>query len=251
MGLFLPLLLLAGGGGIAYAASKKKSAAAPAGTSAAPVTPAVQAQAAQQLRGVAPAGATAPPTPQVVIPPGTPTMQNPTTGAILNPASAAANAIANLLQPAPTQQNGAPATQPPLPVVPPQSSLPIGQPATVATTGTGNDGALRVRATASTTGTVIPGGEPANGGGFDHGQTVQITGPLIAGFSPVTGQGRQGGTLTGYAWGGYLKGAGIAEQAAAQAGSAVNGEMYQGPSEFSVDFGADRKGGTSRIAGRG
>ena len=97
--------------------------------------------------------------------------------------------------------------------MPPQASLPVGSPAAVNTSGTGNSGALRVRTAPNTTAPVVAGGEPANGGGFEHGATVQITGPLVAGFSPVSGAGRLGGTLTGFAWGGYLQGQ-----------SAVNGD---------------------------
>lgn len=203
MGFFLPVLVIGAGALLyKYLADEKK-----VNTSSA------------ALRGVAPAGATtgpqagpgpslaspaAPPPNAPPIPPGTPAIVNPNGGGLLDPRSPAANAIANLVQPPfpPAQQ----ADNPPLPKVPPQAALPVGSPATVNTSGVGNSGALRVRSAPSTVAAVVAGGEPASGGGFEHGATVQITGPLVAGFSPVSGAGRLGGTLTGYAWGGYLQG---------------------------------------------
>jgi hypothetical protein len=169
------------------------------------------------------------------IPAGTPAMPQG-----IDPRSAAGNAIANMVQPQPLMNNGQPALdQPPLPQAPPQSALPVGLPAYVSTSGTGNSGALRVRVAPNTTATVIPGGEPESGGGFEHGSQVRITGPLVAGFSPVMGEGRLGGTLTGYAWAGYLTGAALGEVAAANAGNAIQvsgdkfGEDYRSETDVS------------------
>jgi hypothetical protein len=142
-------------------------------------------------------------------------IDTPTAG----PTSPSANAVAHLTQPQPPDQ-------PPLPPCPPPTALPAGAQAIVSTKETGQAGALRVRATPSTTGKAVAGGEPASGGGFEHLSTIQITGPMTAGFCPVTGTSRNGSTISGFGWAGYLK--------------PIGGATITGESDFGDDFGYDR-----------
>jgi hypothetical protein len=125
----------------------------------------------------------------------------------------AANAAAALLQPPfPLDPRTGLPSQPPLPPPPPQEALMPGKLAIVATDPSGTEArlgpnatSLRVRSAPNTTAPEVPGGNPADGGGFAKGQTVTITGPMQAGFSPVTGVGRKGNTLTGWSGAAFLK----------------------------------------------
>lgn len=136
-------------------------------------------------------------------------------GGIVLPAGYSVQDIANLAghaaQPAfPLGEDGLP-SQPPLPPPPPQATLPAGKVVRVMTDPTGTEAvkgpnatSLRVRSGPSTTAPEVPGGNPADGGGFAKGQQVTITGPMVGAFAPVTGVGRKGNTLTGWSGAAYL-----------------------------------------------
>lgn len=121
------------------------------------------------------------------------------------------NLIAHANQPGfPLGEDGLP-SQPPLPPPPPQAALPAGKVVRVLTDPTGTEAAkgpnatsLRVRSGPSTTAPEVPGGNPADGGGFAKGQSVTITGPMVGAFAPVVGVGRKGNTLTGWSGAAYL-----------------------------------------------
>lgn len=154
-------------------------------------------------------------------PPGSPPPANPMNLPI-SPTSPQANAQALTIQPQP----GYP-PQPPLPP-PPATPLATGMTGTVNTSQTGQAGALMVRSQPSTQAAPVGDGDPGQGGGFDHGQTIRITGPMNVGFYPVLGTSRKGSSIQGYSWAAYIKGAQVSEAAAAAAASA-HGEGYTAP----------------------
>jgi hypothetical protein len=200
--MLLPVAIIGALGLAAYELLKKDPDAKEPQTPQAPTGP------ADPLRGVAPPGATAPtvgPSSPISPPlPNAPANPMMPQGPQINPTpqpsplkAAETGALVAAQQPQPTDPAQA---QPPLPPAPAAGIT--AQYAIVATNGIPgtNDSRLRVRSGPSTLASVVPGGEPASGGGIPKGATVTVTGATQKQMTPISYQG-----LTGWVYSGYLK----------------------------------------------